>query len=137
MRALSLLRLLLVALAVGSSAAAAAAAWSAGSSGAAAARAVLLGAGPTPSASVSGTVTRTVTLTWTASAGATGYVVKRYDSLGTPQLVGGTCAGSGGVVAGTSCDDTGLLPLQTLRYTLTPAAGAWRGTEGAAVVVGT
>ncbi len=76
-------------------------------------------------------------LSWSASHGATGYVVKRYDSLGTPQVVGGTCAGTGGVVSGTACSDTGLLPLQTLSYTVTPAAATWRGAEGAPVTVGT
>jgi hypothetical protein len=128
---------LLVAVAATVTAAAAVAAWSAGSSGSGAARALLLGTGATPTAVVSGTITKTVTLSWTASPGATGYVVKRYDSLGTPQTVGGTCAGTGGVVTGTTCQDTGLLPLQSLQYTLTPAAGAWRGTEGVARSVST
>jgi hypothetical protein len=124
-----LLRLLTVVLAA-ASATGAAAAWPVGQPGQAAARAVLLGVGPQPVATVTGALTRTVGLTWTAAPGAAGYVVIRYNSLAIAETPGGSCAGTGGVVPTTSCSDPGLLPSQSYTYTVTPAAGSWRGTAG-------
>jgi len=88
------------------------------------------GPGATPTASVS---SHNVTVSWTASTFAGGgavpsYVVKRYDAvLGTAQTV---AAGCGGLVSATSCVEAGV-PTGTWKYSITPAAGTWRGTEGA------
>ena len=73
-----------------------------------------------------------VTVSWTASAFATGgsvpaYIVKRYDGLlGGLQTIGAACSG---LVSGTSCVESGV-PTGTWKYSVTPAAGAWRGVEG-------
>jgi hypothetical protein len=72
-----------------------------------------------------------VTVTWTASTFPEGgsvpsYVVKRYDALGNLQTVGAACAG---LVTGTTCTESGV-PAGTWMYSITPAAGSWRGVEG-------
>jgi hypothetical protein len=72
-----------------------------------------------------------VTLTWSASqfAGGTnvpGYVVKRHDALtNAAQTVLAACSGT---VAAVTCTESGV-PTGTWKYTIAPAAGAWRGTE--------
>jgi hypothetical protein len=88
--------------------------------------------GATPSATVP-LASHNVTVTWTASTFLGGvavpsYVVKRYDGiLGTVQTIGAACSG---LVSATSCVEAGV-PTGTWKYTITPAAGSWRGTEGA------
>ena len=115
----------------------AAAAWSAGATGTGNAAAKTLPSGNVPSGS--GGI-GTVSLTWTASAFAgggavPGYVVRRFNSVTLAEAtVGGGCAG---VVAATSCVETGVTT-GTWRYTITPAAGTWRGgqsAQSAAIVV--
>lgn len=100
---------------------------------------VMPGPGATPTATAP-VGSNNVTVTWTASTFAGGgavpsYVVKRYDAtLGTAQTVGAGCSG---LVSATSCVEAGV-PLGHWKYSITPAAGTWRGTEGAqsaAVVV--
>ena len=110
------------------SATAAAAAWQPTGAGAGAAHARTLPTGNTPSASVS---SHDVTLTWTASTFAgggavPGYVIARYDALGNAQTVGASCSG---IVSAVTCTESAV-PIGTWQYTVTPAAGAWRGTEG-------
>jgi hypothetical protein len=104
------------------------AAWQSSGIGNGAAKSRTMPAGNTPSGSASGT---RVTLTWAASnfAGGVavpGYVIKRYDMLGNLQTTGANCSG---IVSGTSCVETA--PIGTWQYTVTPAAGSWRGTESA------
>ena len=72
-----------------------------------------------------------VTVSWTASTFANGgvipsYVVKRYDALGNVQTVGAACSG---LVSATSCTESGVAT-GTWKYSVTPAAGVWRGVEG-------
>jgi hypothetical protein len=83
-----------------------------------------------PSGSVSG---HEVTLTWSASQFAGGgnvpsYVVKRYDAV--TNVLQTTLAACSGNVNGTSCVEHSV-PTGTWKYTVTPAAGSWRGTESA------
>lgn len=85
-----------------------------------------LGTGTTPTATVSG---RNVTVNWTAPGGGappSGYVVKRYNGAGVVQTIGSACSG---VVTGTSCTETAVAA-GSWRYSVTPANGNWRGTEG-------
>ena len=99
-----------------------------GGNGAAAATTV--GAGVAPTGVATGT---SVALSWSASTLATGqavsgYTVTRYSAGNVPQTVGGTCAG---LVAGTSCTETGV-PAGTWTYTITPRfATNWVGAESA------
>jgi hypothetical protein len=78
---------------------------------------------------VSGLLT-TMTVTWGASLFADGgavpgYVVRRYPALGG---AGQNAAnGCGGIVAATGCVETGVVG--AWNYTVTPAAGLWRGGE--------
>jgi hypothetical protein len=106
--------------------------WQPTGSGVGSARAKVMPSGPgaTPTASVS---SHDVTVSWAASTFVSGgnvpsYVVKRYDTvLGTAQAV---LAGCSGLVSGTSCVESGV-PSGTWKYSITPAAGPWLGTEGA------
>jgi hypothetical protein len=108
----------------------AAATWSLTASGAAAAKAKTLGPGNVPSASVSG---RRVTVGWTASSYANGgtvagYVIRRYDAgTGAGQ---GAANGCSGTVTTLTCTESNV-PSGNWRYAVTPAAGKWRGAEGA------
>ncbi len=93
-------------------------------------------AGNTPSGTAAGS---SVTVTWSAStfAGGTpvpGYVVRRFDSI--TQVEATVLPACAGIVSGTSCTESGV-PIGTWVYTVTPAAGAWRGGQSAqsAVVV--
>jgi hypothetical protein len=95
------------------------------------ARATAMPAGNTPTASVAPANGTTVTVSWAPSTGGavvSGYIVRSYASpAGTPRTVGAACAG---VVAATSCVETGVTPGRWT-YTVTPAQGAWRGAESA------
>ena len=108
----------------------AAAGWGSGGSGSGAAGAKSMPGGNTPTAT---SLITSVTVTWSASSFASGgpnvagYVVTRYSSLGGAQTPGGSCAG---IVAGTSCSDSGVAP-GTYTYTVTPAQGGWRGADSA------
>jgi hypothetical protein len=109
---------------------AAQASWSVDNSGTAAAAAKTMPAGNVPSGTVAGNA---VTLTWTASTFADGgavpsYVVRRFNSVtSAEETVLANCAG---LVSATTCTENGV-PTGTWRYTVTPAAGVWRGTQSA------
>jgi hypothetical protein len=86
--------------------------------------------GNVPSGSVS---SPSVTVTWNASQFADGanvpsYVIKRYNAL--TNALQTTLANCNGLVGATTCTENGV-PTGTWKYTVTPAAGAWRGIEGA------
>ena len=107
---------------------AAAAAWALSASGSGAAKARTLGSGNQPTASA---LLRNVTVTWTASSFTTGgavpgYVVRRYNAL----TGAGTQATNGcsGIVTALTCTETNA-PVGSWQYTVTPAAGNWRGPE--------
>ena len=81
-----------------------------------------------------------VTVTWTAStfaggAPVPGYVIRRFNSVTAAEApVLSACSG---IRSGTSCTESGV-PIGSWKYTVTPAAGSWRGTQSAqsaAVVV--
>jgi hypothetical protein len=108
----------------------AAAAWSAGAAGSGAVAARTMPAGNTPSASAS---LSTVTVTWTAStfAGGTpvpGYVIRRFNSV--TQVEATVLSACAGTVLGTSCVESGV-PTGSWKYSITPAAGVWRGAQSA------
>ena len=105
-------------------------AWSAGAGGSGAAAARTMPAGNTPSGTAS---FGSVTVTWTAStfAGGTpvpGYVVRRFNSL--TQVEASVLPACSGIVSGTSCTESGVT-IGSWRYTVTPAAGTWRGGQSA------
>jgi hypothetical protein len=106
------------------------AAWSVGrtSTGAIGTKTMPTAALPAPSGSAS---RHDVTVTWTASQFADGtpmpsYIVKRYNAL--TNALQTTLAACSGNVGGTSCVEHSV-PTGTWKYTVTPAAGVWRGTE--------
>lgn len=105
------------------------AAWAPGATGGASARAQSM---PTPAApSATAALLGRVNVSWTAVAfsggpSVAGYVVRRFTAAGAEEAVGGTCAG---VVAGTSCQDSGAPIGQQRFYSVTAAQGAWRGPE--------
>ena len=109
-----------------------AAAWSGSGSGTAGTRATTMGAGNTPTATAP-TLSTNVTVSWTRTSYANGalvqgYIVRRYNAVtGAAAGVGASCSG---VVTGTSCTESGVTP-GSWKYTVTPADGAWRGTESA------
>ena len=83
-----------------------------------------------PSGSVS---SHDVTVTWSASKFADGtnvpsYIVKRYDAV--TNALQTTLSACNGNVAATSCAEH-TVPTGSWKYTVTPAAGIWRGTESA------
>jgi hypothetical protein len=109
---------------------AATAAWAPTGSGAGAASARTLPAGNVPSGSAS---LGSVTLSWTASnfAGGTpvpAYVVRRYSAIGGAESA--VLSACSGLVAATTCTESGV-PAGSWTYTITPAAGAWRGMQSA------
>ena len=127
MRFLCLAAAVLIALAA---AAAAGAAWTVSRSGngATGSKTISSSAPAAPSGSVS---SHDVTVTWTASQFVDGtnvpsYIVRRYDAL--TNALQATLAACSGNVAGTSCVEHSV-PTGSWKYTVTPAAGSWRGTE--------
>jgi hypothetical protein len=108
----------------------AAAAWMPAGAGGGAASARTLPAGNAPTGSVS---VRNVTLTWTASTFSDGtpvpaYVVRRFNAIeGAEATVLPACSG---LVAATTCTENSV-PTGSWKYTITPAAGSWRGTQSA------
>jgi hypothetical protein len=104
------------------------ASWSAGASGAAATAARTMPAGNVPSGTVAD---NSVTLTWTASTFAgggavPGYVVRRFNSV--TQVEATVLSACDGVVSATTCTEN-TVPTGTWVYTVTPAAGVWRGAQ--------
>ena len=121
---------LLAAVAALAAPAAGGAAWSVGRTGTGAigTKTMPTAAPPAPSGSVS---SHDVTVTWTASQFADGtpvprYVVKRYNAI--TNALQTTLSACDGNVAGTSCIEHSV-PTGSWKYTVTPAAGTWRGTE--------
>lgn len=108
----------------------AAGAWSAGAGGSGAAAARTMPAGNTPSGSAS---LGSVAVSWAAStfAGGTpvpGYVVRRFNTV--TQAEATVLAGCAGIVSGTSCTESGVA-IGSWNYTVTTAAGTWRGAQSA------
>ena len=125
------------------------AAWATTGVGPAVQKAMAMPAGTTP-LSVTGTsfgvVGRSYTITWPTAwlhsgRPATGYIVSRQSSLlGLALLSGGSCAGlltlgrylpADAAAATQSCTDESLVTLGTVRYSVTPVYGNWRGTPSA------
>jgi hypothetical protein len=108
----------------------ASAGWSSTGTGNGAASARSLPAGNTPSASAG---LGSVTVTWSQSSFAGGgpvpsYVVRRFNALsGVEGAVGAACSG---LVSSTSCVESGV-PTGSWKYSVTPAAGVWRGGQSA------
>lgn len=108
----------------------ASAGWSTTGTGSGAASARSLPAGNTPSASWA---LGAVTVTWSASSFSgdgpvPSYVVRRFDALsGAEATVAAACSG---LVSSTSCVEAGV-PTGQWTYSVTPAAGAWRGGQSA------
>jgi hypothetical protein len=108
------------------------AAWSVGrtGTGAVGTKTMPTAAPAAPSGSVS---SHDVTVTWSGSQFADGtsvpsYVVKRYDAL--TNALQATLSACSGNVGGTTCVEHSV-PTGSWKYTVTPAAGVWRGTESA------
>ena len=106
---------------------AASAAWNHTGTGAHYVKAVAMPAGNTPTVSVSN---RSVAVSWSANTmpgggAVSGYTVKRYDTNGNAQTIGGGCSGT---IATTSCTETSV-PGGTWRYTVAPVKGNWVGAE--------
>ena len=108
------------------------AAWSVGRTGTGAigSKTISTAAPTAPSGSVS---SHDVTVTWAVSRFVDGtavpsYIVKRYDAL--TNALQTTLAACSGNVGATSCVEHGV-PTGNWKYTVTPAAGVWRGTESA------
>jgi hypothetical protein len=102
----------------------------AGGTGATKSKSLAASSGNVPTASVAG---HAVTLDWSASQFADGaaipaYVVKRYDAI--TNALQTTLVSCGGLVGATTCTESNV-PTGTWKYSVTPAAGAWRGVEGA------
>lgn len=105
------------------------AAWLPGGSGSGAARAKSLPAGNVPNPPSA--LLRSVTVTWTASTFVGGtpvpaYVVRRFNAIGGAE--GTVLSACSGLVTATTCTENNV-PIGTWKYTVTPAAGAWRGTQ--------
>lgn len=86
-----------------------------------------------PAAPTGSVSSHDVTVSWTASQFADGtnvpsYIVKRYEAV--TSVLQTTLAACTGNVAGTSCVEH-TVPTGSWKYTVTPAAGVWRGTESA------
>ena len=56
------------------------------------------------------------------------YVVRRYNAFGGAE--GTVLPGCSGLVPATSCVENNV-PIGAWKYTVTPAAGAWRGAQSA------
>lgn len=111
-------------------AAAANATWGGSGSGNVAARAKTLGTGMVPTAAASG---KKVVLSWSASTFLEGgtvpaYVIRRYSaSTGQLQPIGANCAT---ITTALTCTENSV-PAGSWKYTVTTAAGLWRGGESA------
>lgn len=121
--------LLTIAIAAAAMPAAADAAWTAAGTGNQTAKAVSMPAGSTPTASVS---SRSVTVSWSAStmpdgAAVSSYLVKRYDTSGNLQAIGGACSGT---ISALSCTESAV-PGGSWRYTVTAVRSNWTGAESA------
>jgi hypothetical protein len=122
--------LLIVVVAAAGFSGGATAGWALTRSGSGMSKAKTLGSGNAPTASVSG---RKVTVSWTASAytngGApAGYLVRRYKaSTGVLQTIGSACSET---INALTCTESSV-PSGSWQYTVTPAAGNWRGPESA------
>jgi hypothetical protein len=108
----------------------ASASWAVGSSGTGATKAKTMLGGNVPTGSAAGS---SVTLTWSASLFADGstipsYVIRRFNSLTSAEAT--VLSACSGIVAGTTCTENGV-PLGSWKYTVTPAAGVWRGAQSA------
>ena len=106
------------------------ASWAVGASGTGATQAKTMLGGNVPTGSASGS---SVTLSWAASLFADGstipsYVIRRFNSVTSAEAT--VLSACSGIVTGTSCTENGV-PLGSWKYTVTPAAGAWRGAESA------
>lgn len=121
----ALVLLLVAAIPIGT----ASAAWQSAADGAGASAARTMPAGNVPNPPTAAGVN--VTVTWTASAFAGGgnvpaYVVRRFNALtSTESTVLANCSG---LVAGTTCTENSV-PAGSWKYTVTPAAGNWRGIQ--------
>lgn len=107
----------------------ASAAWQPGTNGSSAAGAKTLPAGNVPNQPTA--ALGSVTVSWAASTFADGtnvpaYVVRRYNALTSAEAA--VQAGCSGLVTATTCTENGVSP-GTWTYTVTPAAGNWRGTQ--------
>jgi hypothetical protein len=118
------------------------AAWSASGAGPAGGGAMTMPQGSQPTAQAAGT---SVTVTWTGSAlqpngpAVGGYVLQRYDASSATGPAITPAAGCAGVIAGTSCTETGVAA-GSWQYTVTPVQKSWHGAESrrsAAVAVNT
>jgi hypothetical protein len=95
-----------------------------------ASRAKALGTGNVPTATVA---SKQVTVSWSASTFTSGsnvpsYAVRRYNATtGVLQTIGATCNTT---VAALTCTENNT-PTGSWKYTVTPAAGNWRGSESA------
>jgi hypothetical protein len=91
-----------------------------------------MGGGSAPTASAA-QLSTTVAVSWPAATYANGsavagYIVHRYDATtGAAQTVGAGCAGT---VQALSCSESGVA-IGVWKYSVTPAAGTWRGAESA------
>lgn len=107
----------------------ASAAWQSDANGAAASAAKTMPVGNVPNPPIA--AGRNVTVTWSASPFAGGgsvpaYVVRRFQALTSAEsVVLATCSG---LVAATTCTENNVPP-GDWTYTVTPAAGTWRGTQ--------
>ena len=106
----------------------ASAAWAGAGVGNGGSRAKSLAAANVPAASAS---KRNVTLTWSASTFAEGgavpgYVVRRYNATtGALDAIRASCTG---IVSALNCTENSV-PAGNWQYTVTAAAGSWRGVE--------
>lgn len=104
------------------------AAWTLTGRGNAASYAKTLGTAAAPKLSATG---KKITLTWTATSfleggAAPAYLIRRYDAnSGAQQIVGAGCSGT---ITALACTETSV-PTGTWQYTVTAAAGNWRGSE--------
>lgn len=109
----------------------ASAAWlgATGPGGAGRSGATTMPGGNKPIATVAIPAGSTVSVSWAASTGGAsvaGYEVRSYDATsGVPRSVGASCAG---IVAGTSCSETGV-PNGSWRYSVVPRQQVWAGAE--------
>jgi hypothetical protein len=120
-----LVLVLLAAMPVGN----ASAAWQWGVGGVSASAAKTMPAGNVPNPPTA--AGRNVTVTWSASPFASGgnvpaYVIRRFNAVTSAEsTVLATCSG---LVAATTCTENNV-PTGSWKYSVTPAAGMWRGTQ--------